>query len=152
MKRIAVCAAFAVLAFGAPAHGATTFSHPGSVLLPVVSPQVARAAYPVRNGVFGDVFALPQNAGGMSYTLKRTSGTTNTENLEVYFYAANPDGGISAASCQDLNAREPDPATETGGVCTNIVPAWAIVVIGRLGGPYTGYAGGMVGYTFTLSI
>lgn len=129
-----------------PSHATQPFAHQGGILLPSTS-ALARTAFGLgQNKILGDVFEMPANPRTWRYTLKRTAGLTNLENLEVYF-AADNDGAPAAQGCNDPNRHEPDPSTETGVVasCGTAESRWAIVVIDPLS------LGANASFTFSLT-
>lgn len=111
---------------------ATPYS--GGILAPVAHPEIAKRTYnqfgPGSNGYVGYVYALPSDADGATFTLKKTSSPPG--NPDVYFYV--DDGGKIGSTCSPVSTSEDgyllDSDTETGTICPGSqVAKWAVVVL-----------------------
>jgi hypothetical protein len=132
MRRLVV-AVFACAALAVTSAPASPPTYSGSVMLPTVTPAIARTLYQQTESndhMTGDVFRIPGTADGKKYTLTVTSGATGRENPDAYFYTASPDGDYPGELCS-IKAQDYGPASETGEMCPGDRErvAWAIVVL-----------------------
>lgn len=130
MKSITCLALLTVALVAAPVRATTGLETvSGTIRVGALSPQPARMAYnasPANNGVVGYVWALPANADGKTYTLKRTSGVTGTEDLDAYFFT---DLASDQGSCDASADLKETKDTETGTVCPSPTQTARYVII-----------------------
>lgn len=133
-RSLVALAALAVLAALPPAR-ALPPSESGTVRLAAATPIVQRLLFNQTgdNGTVGYVIEIPKSADGKEYVLRKTSGATGRENLDVYFYADL--SGSQGNQCNDgtTSSKVPwEPEDQEAGVMcpeSERTVAWAIVVL-----------------------